>query len=182
MLLLLALLGCAPKVEAPAPSAAAASTATAPTPYTADQIRDAMPVGTHIRYALSGGGAPPMVMDWSVTAHTDAQMTMRTLIQDATGATVDDQGDATHGWEELRLHGAFPAAKTTRSEATTTVAAGTWPTLVYVVQDVTEEGMPVTATYHFAKDMAGPPILMVVNAADGSVVQRMELLSRAAGQ
>lgn len=182
MLLLLALLGCAPKVDTPVASGTAQSAGTAPTPYTAEQIRDAMPVGTHIRYAITGGGAPPMVMDWTVTGHTDTQMTMRTLIQDAAGATVDDQGDATHGWEELRLHGAFPAAKTARSESTTTVGAGTWPTLVYVVQDVTEEGTPVTATYHFAKDMAGPPILMIVTAADGSVIQRMELLSRTVGQ
>ncbi len=161
VVLTLAACGGAPPAAAPVPSA---EPGIAPRPFTAEQIRAAMPVGHEIRYQLEVTGAPRLDIEWRVVA------------ADEQGVTIEDLGTPgkkeTTSWVELMKHASFPADRTTRREGTIEVPAGRFETLEYVVR--LEDGVK---TLHFAKSLPGPPVL-VVEESGGQVKLRMTLLSR----
>lgn len=175
------LLACGPKVPsstAPAagPSAEAPAPATAqtlPTPYSAEQIRDAMPVGRTMHFKLEKAGQPPVELRWKVTASDANGCTIHEEIVDpSAGAPVAPGDDSTHAWEELRQHAAFPAQGTVVSQREIDAPMGRLRVDVYRVS----EDAAVTE-YSFAPDMPGPPVLMVVTAGDQEVM-RMTMLER----
>ncbi len=166
---LLLLLGCA---HAPAPPPAAEA-GLAPRPFTADQIRAAMPVGTDVKFRVEEQGQPPGVLHWRVTAADAETMTMSVELLDNEDHLVSNEGSKTNRWDALVKHASFPADATRRGESTVTVPAGTFACLDYVVRGA---GGMVT-TYRFAKELPGPPVLLVVEK-DGLVVRTMTLLSR----
>ncbi len=161
--------GCAHAPPTPAP----ADPTLAPRPFTAEQIRDAMPVGTDIKMRVEDSGRPPGVLHWTVTAADDDTVTMRSEILDNEGHLVSNEGTKTVRWGELAAHASFPAAATLRRDSSVTVPAGTFATIDYVVRGAGGE----VSTFHFAKQLPGPPILTVVEK-DGLVVRTMTLLSR----
>jgi hypothetical protein len=163
ILLLLLLVACGPKKpvpEAPVPDAApAAPVEMAPTPYTADQIRDAMPVGTVIEYRIEEAGSPPVIQRWTVTAADATTGTMAEAIVDDAGTVLEEKATETSTWEDLRKHAEFPAARTTRSDSEVEVPAGKFATWLYVVEN---PKLGVTSYFEFAKEMPGPPVKMAV--------------------
>jgi hypothetical protein len=186
MLALLLTIACAPKAVqvAPAPENrvaaphSAPSGANLPTPYTADQLRAAFPAGTELKFRISAPGEPAVIQHWvfSAPSETGVSVTSKVLAED--GALIKDEGESVTAWTALRDHAAFPAAKTTRSNATVTVPAGTFQTWHYDVQDEGEGGVPIVRRYDFDPANPGPPVKMVVEAG-GVAVMTMELLSRA---
>lgn len=176
-LLFLLALACAPKAPPAAPAADApaadAPAATLPTPYTAEQIRDAMPTGATMRFRLERADQPTTEMRWEVTASDAQGCTLHSAIYDAaTGALVQDEGAMTHTWVELRGHAAFPVEGTVVSEAELDLPMGHRRVTVYRVPD---EGVMVD--YHFAPELPGPPVLMVVSFGDRELT-RMTMLER----
>lgn len=161
---------------APVAPAATAASDVAPKPFTAEQIRAAMPVGHEVRFRVEKAGAPPLVMQWNVIAADAASMTMTTRLFAEDGTLVADEGQETHRWDALVEHAAFPAAATVRSEGPVEVPAGKFAGMTYVVRGE-EGGAPTVTTYVFARELPGPPVSMVVEAG-GAVVMRMTLLSR----
>ena len=177
-LLLALLLACGPKAAPPVspvnPSAALAPE-TLPTPYTAEQIRDAMPVGTVIRLKMEVSGQPLTEQRWTVTAADAEGCTIHSEVLDAgTGALLVDEGSDASRWDELRDHAAFPAAHTTQAEGEITVPAGTFATRIYHVS------APDAPSRHFwfSPDLPGPPVQMTVLAPDGAELMRMSLIER----
>jgi L-ascorbate metabolism protein UlaG (beta-lactamase superfamily) len=163
-------------VEPAAPAPVArwwAAPAMAPTPYTAAQIRDAMPVGTVIVYRRAEAGAQTYLDRWTVTAADASSCTIADEIVDEAGALLSARGTQTSRWEDLRRHAEFPAATLETSDDAVEVPAGRFETWKYVV---TEPGGTVT-TYQFARELPGPPVWMQVRGNAG-VAFEMALVSR----
>jgi hypothetical protein len=176
MIALLLVLACAhkdaPSGPSPTETAAAAQTM-ARTPYTAAQIRDAMPVGTVIVYRRVEAGKDPYLNRMTVVAADDATGTIADAVVDAQGTVLSEEAPATTRWEDLRKHAEFPVAALQTSDDAVDVPAGHFDTWKYVV---TAPDGTVT-TYQFARTLPGPPVSMQVRAGD-MVVFSMELVSR----
>jgi hypothetical protein len=153
-------------------SCATTPKAIAPRPFTAEQIRDAMPAGAEIRYRWEKDGQPPTVSLWTVTASDAGACTIRseTFAEDGTPAA--DAKSGTSRWTELMEHATFPADATTRTETAVEVPAGRFDAWLYEVRRAGK-----VERFYFAKSLPGPPVLLVVEQ-DGRPVLRMSLLSR----
>lgn len=167
LIVLLAAAGCgagAPPVAAPA------AVELAPRPFTADQLRAAMPVGHTFRWRES---KPEGVAEltWRVTAADASGCTIASERTPEGGAAVAEPPE-TSTWQALANHASFPAAATRIDDSSIDVGAGHFTTRRYVV---TADG--VTREMHFAPDLPGPPVLMKVSQA-GREVFRLELLER----
>jgi hypothetical protein len=184
-LLLPLLCACAPTSPRPAPSekpAAPAETAPAPDPaiaprpFTAEQIRAAMPAGTEVRFRLEQLGKPPVVLHWQVTAADADTMTMTSRVLGEDGSVLSQEPAQASRWDELVEHATFPAARTVRSEGSVEVPAGRFATIDYVVTE-NSAGSVTVSKFRFARELPGPPIWLAVET-DGIVVRRMVLLER----
>ena len=175
MISLLLILACAHKDAAsPSPTEAAFAAQTmAPTPYTAAQIRDAMPVGTVVVYRRVEAGKEPYLNRMTVVAADETSGTIADAVIDEQGVVLSEEAPATMQWEELRKHAEFPVAALQTSDSAVDVPAGHFDTWKYVV---TEPDGTVT-TYQFARTLPGPPVWMEIRAAD-AVAFSMELVSR----
>jgi hypothetical protein len=176
MIALVLFLACAHKDAPVAPSsveAAAAAQTMAPTPYTAAQIRDAMPVGTVIVYRRVEAGKDPYLNRMTVLSADTVGCKIADAIVDDQGSVVSEEGETEAGWEDLRKHAEFPVAAVQRSDDAVDVPAGHFDTWKYVV---TEPDGTVT-TYQFARTLPGPPVRMEIRAGD-TVAFSMELVSR----
>jgi hypothetical protein len=152
-------------------------TTTAPRPFTPDQIRQAMPIGTRISLRIEAEGQNPTIERWTVTdagpeACTIASMTYTA----ATGALLKDEGARTSSWPELADHASFPAAETTVVDGTFTGDIGTHAIREYRVHHA--DG--AVWVYRFAVDLPGPPAEMLVEK-DGKVTLRMTQVLRQPG-
>jgi hypothetical protein len=142
----------APEPAAPEPAApAAASGDTYPTPYTAEQIRDATRPGRAYTWRVEESGKAAIERTIAFTG------------VDAEGAEITRDGVAKRvTWEELRRHAEFPRALVTTREETVTVPAGTYDCVVYVIAD---PAAGETSTLYFAKAMPGAPVLFFMDKA-----------------
>ena len=126
-----------------------------PTPYTAEQIRDAwvqeFEVTTRPRSA-----AGEVYSRTTVEAWTEQGFAMSEI-------TVDDQGRPAPGeevahytgtWEDLRDHAKFPVSTATRARADRDTPLGHLEGWLYRVQ-----GAKGVTEYFFADDLPGPPVV-----------------------
>ena len=176
MITLLLFLACAHKDAPTAPSAveaAAAAQAMAPTPYTAAEIRDALPVGTVVVYRRVEAGNAPYLNRMTMVSADAVECRIADAIVDEQGNVVTEEGEIEASWEELRKHAEFPVAALQTSEDAVDVPAGHFDTWKYVVTD--PDG--TVTTYQFARTLPGPPVWMEVRASD-TVAFSMELVSR----
>jgi len=157
-------------------SAPAAEPGLAPRPFTAEQIRTAMPAGTEMRYRVEEADKPAVVVHSKVTAADAATMTMVSRVLAEDGSVIAEEPARTTPWPELMKHASFPADRTVRTKGHVEVPAGAFETLDYVVTE-TAGGATTISTFRFAPALPGPPVSLVVEK-DGAVVQRMVLLSR----
>jgi hypothetical protein len=171
-LLPLLFVGCAHAAPPPT-TTSEAEPGLAPRPFTAEQIRAAMPAGTDLRMRVEEQGKPPAVLHWHVTAADAQGMTMSSEVLDNEDHLIARQPPQTARWDELVHHADFPAAATRQGQSRIQVPAGMYDTTDYQVRG---EGGIVT-TYRFAKSLPGPPILMVVEK-EGLIIKSMTLLSR----
>ena len=147
-LLLLAVLGCAPKRPA--------SPGTPSPPFTAEQIRAGMPTGLVLRFVLSTPGEPPRKTSWHVEQQTETTVTVR---YEEPRAGQSQSETRQHTWDELESHAHFPVLATTWQDGPLTLAGTTYPhARTYVVHRV-EEGHPIEEHFGFSLDHPGPPVL-----------------------
>lgn len=155
-------------VPDPAPEAAPAAPSGdfAPTPFTAEQIRDAMPAGTVIRWKMGVAGQEATT-EWRVRAADAEGMTL----ESRAGDRPTDTSRAT--WEELRDHARFPSALTTvETGVPLTTGLGALTTAKYTVTDA--EG---TRIFWFDPSLPGPPV-QHETVDDGAVTFHMEQIGR----
>lgn len=159
-----------------APAATASEDALAPRPYTADQIRGAMPKGTEIDMRIAASGQPTLTQRMVVTASDATGCTLATTVLDhQTGKLVEDKGSATHTWTELVGHASFPAKDTTITKGEVEVPAGHFQTTVYTVLVLGEDGSRSIETYTFADTLPGPPVLFTINVGSQEVYRMTQI-------
>jgi hypothetical protein len=166
-----------PRPSNPSTNLAPAEPGIAPRPYTAEQIRDGMPVGTELRYRLEENGQPPTIMVMKVIAADEKTGTIATQILAEDGTLMKDAGEQTSEWSALVKHASFPLDATKMTESTIETPLGLFPSVDYAVRSKSEDGVPVLTTYRFARALPGPPVSLV-REKDGQVVSRMTLIAR----
>lgn len=167
-----------PEPEAPRPveaQADLAAAAIAPRPFTAEQIREAMPVGFSVRSQLEVAGRPPMVQVMRVVGSTPEQATMQVHMESPEGELVGDVATQTETWTGLRDHATFTAADTLRTDVLVEVPAGRFEAWLYsvVTADVSRT---VVSRFHFAKELPGPPV-RYERLEDGQTTYLLTLLA-----
>jgi hypothetical protein len=160
----------------PAPTEAPASEppATAPTPYTADQIRDASKTGREWQYRVVAGD----VTEWSVMTMTAVDADGAMIVSSRRGGEGKALGEPKEGkstWEDLRQHAVFPASTTTISDDTVKAPGGPYASKKYTVK--VDGG---TSTYWFANDLPGAPVKVTIEKG-GAVVETRQLMKYNAG-
>ncbi len=147
----------------------------APPPFTPAEIRDAMPVGTHLRIQNT---APEgvTIADWVVTAADDDGVDIRYTIEDADGAIVKGPTDQHDTWTSLRDHALFPVSSTRIDEDDVSVPAGSWDALRYTVTRARGDAQ-IVDTFWFAPELPGPPVRFLSRSGEEEIFV-MELLLR----
>ena len=175
--LVVCFLACAGAAEAPAtpatdaPGAEASGVAspaggTFPSPYTAEQLREASKPGRTWTWRVETLGKPTVESSASFGA-LDAEGVE--LVSDGTSKRIT--------WEELRRHAEFPRAAVITREETVTLPAGTYDCVVYVVTDPRTREI---TSYYFAKDLPGAPVYFY-SEKDGTRVLTSTLVKYDAG-
>lgn len=170
----------APAAEMPKSEEPVNSAELLPPHFSADQIREGMPVGTSLVFraskidSLADGsgfmGMETQEQEWAVIAADADQVTIRYT----TVGEEEKAAERSHPWAELATHSQFPAQMTTREDkVSVTVPAGTFQCTRYTVREL---GGEVTV-FDFGQDMAGPPVQMV-QTVSGQERMRMTLLRR----
>lgn len=153
--LALCLAACAARVPITAAEPPAEATML-PTPYTAEQIRDAMPVGTRITLQQATPQGVVGRMAWTVVTATPEGMSM---LEQPEGAPADAGTVDDYTWQALRDHARFPAATTTRERTAWADVLGHHEGWHYVRTEDTDAG-PVLHHFWFSDDHPGPPLRM----------------------
>ncbi|MEN0065897.1 MAG: nuclear transport factor 2 family protein [Myxococcota bacterium] len=141
-----------------------------PTPFTAAQIREAMPVGAFFEHESQGpDDDAPQRTTWEVVKADEQGCTI------AYGGEGAKQEKA-HTWEELRDHARFPAPFTTVTDERIDTALGPLDCRRYTVQSPESEPGP-TRHFWFCPAMPGAPVRMHT-VQDDKVIARFELVAR----
>jgi len=151
-----------------------APSALLPTPYTAEQIRDANPPGTRLRFLLTTPDQPGMLQTFRWIGGDETMSVLESTVAPADGSADGTTQVSESKWAELRDHAAFPAVATVRGEGPCQVGAGWFDCLTYVVTDAAVDP-PVVNHFYFARGRPGPPVLLYAEQ-NGREVFRMELI------
>lgn len=178
-LIVLLLGGCPHDTSVDPAVPAVPAAANAPTPYTADAIRAAMPVGSVLVMRRIYYDVGPINVRWTVIDATETTVTMEVVQMNGfTGVSLWDPATDIETWADLRDIGLFPAEFTVITDATVEVPAGKFATKRYTVTDPIGKSV---STYDFDVARAGPPISIAVDQDGDEGVKRaltMLLLSR----
>lgn len=139
-----------------------------PTPFTAAQIRDHMPVDTRFRHRVRDESGE-QITTWRVIGANGSEVSIEYGVE---GDTAADRKRGTHAWEELRDHAKFPAPHTAWTDVTIDTPAGRLDCRRFTVT----EG-DVERVYWFATAMPGAPVRVVVSTG-GEVTSEFELIER----
>ncbi|MCB9679993.1 MAG: hypothetical protein H6733_00850 [Alphaproteobacteria bacterium] len=173
----LAVAGCPKRGGVDAAAAVQDDTVYLDTPYTAAQIHDAMPVGTHIQLK-SKTPEGQRRFDW-VVIEADTQGTnIRYHELSGTGQILEGPTESWSDWTELQAHARYPAADATRSRVAFPSAFGPLSGWMYVVQGVSDDEakIPQVRTYWFADAFPGPPMLITITEDDLEVFRMEQVL------
>jgi hypothetical protein len=143
------------------------------TPFTAEQIRDAMPVGLILEIRRAAGGQESR-QRWTVVAADAEGVEIEYTPLDAAREPAGEPEVARSAWVELRDHARFPPEHTTRHEAVRDTPLGKLDGWVYTVAD--PDGGTVTE-FFFARSLPGAPVVMRATRGE-EVVAEMAQLSR----
>lgn len=151
----------------------ASDAGTLPTPFSADQIRDAMVEGLRMTLHMQVEGGEQWER-WTVLAHDDEGVEIEF-------APVDDEGFVTgyprkerNTWTALRDHAKFASDRAHREPTKKSTRLGTFEGWTYVVSDPTEG---TVTEFFFANECPGPP-LEFETKKDGATLVKMEVVAR----
>ncbi len=161
----------------PTPAGEAAG-ALAQAPFTAEQIRDATPVGRTYRFALRQGEQEVQVTVRFTRVAPD-QASMERTIVDASGKVLEQATEDT-SWQQIVGHAAYPADATEITDATVEVPAGTFDAMLYTVSGE-QDGKPVVSRMYFAKSLPGAPVKTEITVGE-QVVFSLVLVEHIAAQ
>lgn len=131
----------------------------APTPFTAEQIRNAMPVDLKVGIAMTlhqNGQTQQQTQYLHVLESTPEKVQLESWT--VAGEQESEHRTAWSEWAELRDHAKFPAEMTRIDDFRLTTALGTYDTWRYTIEQ-DRDGLLDRQEFYFAKDLPGPPIL-----------------------
>jgi hypothetical protein len=169
-LLLLSLAACSGTAEV----AAWPTEGTAPRPYTAEQIRDAHPDGTVVRFLVQQPGADDLVQVMQFGSNSAEGTMVESWTETRVGARLSPSTSQRAGWEELRDHAAYDAALSARERTPCSTQTGDYECWLYTVRAADESDQRVQYLY-FAIDKPGPPVKLLVRIGSDEVF-RMEMI------
>lgn len=126
-----------------------------PTPYTANQIREAHPEGAVVTAQMVRSDGTTVLLRTVFHDHSEQGTAFTTEQKDPLGNLVGQPQTNRASWEELRQHAIFPRETTRRSESTVTTALGTQACWKYEVND-----NQTRRVMWFSKSHPGAPVLM----------------------
>jgi hypothetical protein len=163
-----------PDVTKPAGSAAPEM---APTPYSAEEIRNANQPGTIYRYKVETSGSPLELKVLEFTLGTSAESAeVKEQSLDEAGQPKGPAKVGRSSWEDVRRHAEFPRAGLKVEPGSIEVPAGKFEAMVYTVSAPNGD----TMRFYFAKSYAGPPVLFYKEHG-GARVMTSTLIERRAG-
>jgi len=130
----------------------------APTPFTADEIRAATPVGHTVETITEQAG----VVSRRRTAFADVDTERAVMVMtpiDENGTPTGDSREVVANWTDLQAHASFPAEITTLGRDTIETPLGTVHCLRYDVSSADH-----TNTFWFSPEHPGMPIRLTSDA------------------
>lgn len=156
---------------------------TLPTPYSADEIREASPPGHTTVYRIQLKGEPPMRRISTFLAGGDPGIARFVAVEEnGLGERIGEPQTAEATWTELQAHAAFPESMTRIGEDQVSTPAGDYDCWLYTLTrnlpTDTEDGLRATTSitrFWFAKELPGPPV-MLEQEVNGETILLMTLL------
>jgi pimeloyl-ACP methyl ester carboxylesterase len=144
----------------------------APTPYSAEQIRKALPKGSWIKFnnELIGKQKMEIIFNFGKGNNKEAALVVDAL--DEKGSPIAEPRSSKPSWKELQSHASFPAENTSISSARLKTFKGDLDCWLYEVK----EGETATR-YWFAKELPGPPVLLE-EYKNGELQRKMVMTGR----
>jgi len=124
-----------------------------PTPYTAEQIRDAWQPGFQLEMRSSEAGVAT-VQRLTVVSATPETVTIRSESLGENGEAREPARESSAKWAELRDHASFEATKATRERAECHSRLGSLPGWRYATTTASGDAL----TLCFADATPGPPV------------------------
>lgn len=149
-------------------------------PFSAQEIRAAQWAGKKTVYRIEESGEPPVLRLTNWVEVTDDWASFQAVELNLDQKPVGEPMTAKATWEELAEHAQFPADRTTVSEASVTVPAGSFDAWLYEVRAVEDDSETMTRAW-FAKARPGPPVRLE-QSVEGAQVYRMVLVSESERQ
>lgn len=154
------------------PAFAAAQDEHLPTPYSADQIRDAWQVGltvvTRVSTPRGESTSHTIVTDW-----TEEKVALIEQPLDDMGQAVGEATPIEVSWTDLRDHARFPTSAATRERTKQSTPLGDLEGWRYIMK----HGETDQSEFFFADAYPGPPVVFL-RRSEGEVVMRAEMIER----
>ncbi len=119
--------------------------------------------GRQYTFAVHVKGKPTGRRILTFSNVTDVNATVSSHNTDLTGVSLGPVVSTEVTWEQLRMHARYDAASTTIREGSTTVGAGTFECMVYVVMARHSDGAETLSRLWFAKKLPGAPVRMSIS-------------------
>ncbi len=142
----------------------------APTPFSAEQLRAACPVGRVDTFLIESPSRPPVHQTTRFVSSTFNGAVFVASMSTPDGQPVGEPVRARATWTDLQAHASHPADSTVITEDDVRVPAGRFDCWVYTVTSGTD-----VQRLHFAKGLPGPPV-RAVQEVDGVVQLDMRLV------
>lgn len=142
-----------------------------PTPFSADQIRDASEIGRQVRVRDEVLGESPTFRQITVVAADAAEGTREVVAIDASGELIGPPTLGASTWLELQEHASKPADRTVVTVEDLELTWGTERCWLYVVLDGADE-----TRFWFARSMPGMPV-RVEAWTNGVMTERSEVIN-----
>lgn len=138
-----------------------------PTPFTAEQIRDAFRPGLDLRFYSGAPDGTRVLSRMLVLEADESGVTIEQATLDDAGAVVGEPTVSRSGWAELRDHARFPPGTATRAEVTRMTPLGEYAGWQYTVR----KDDATIVQYFFANELPGPPVMMIVRSSDRAMLR-----------
>jgi polyisoprenoid-binding protein YceI len=139
-----------------------------PTPYGAEEIRKGCPAGRTSVYRVEAAGQPAFLQTMRFVAADEKGGELEISRQREDGTPLGEPARSRGSWTDFQAHASYPAAGAKVTTETIEVPAGKFDCWLYTVRGE-EDGKETILRAWFAKEIAGPPILMTRHAGGNRV-------------